>query len=314
MARESRRPARELRQPPARTLTRKPLSEQAFGSILITPAMLAIVGLLFYPMIYAFWMSLNNIDFGTGKFSFAGLQNYIDLFFDPRIIKSFKATLVFSVGVTVITLALSLLLALLLNQNFKGRGLCRALLLIPWAVAPIANGLMWKWMFNPRLGLINNLLISVGVLDHFENWLMKPGPAMIAVIVTMVYKTLPFITLLFLAALQSIPAGLYEAAYIDGAGVFQRFWRITLPLLRPSMVIIKVVLSVNTLKAFDMIYVLTEGGPADATMVANYMAYAQSFKLLRFGYGAALAFVISIVILLMNLAYFKFLYRGVSYE
>lgn len=289
-------------------------TEGAFARALMAPAMITMGVLLLLPAVYAFWMSLHKIHFGTRTYTFVGLRNYIDIFRDPRILNSFVNTLVFSLSVTVITLVLSLLLALLLNQDFKGRELCRALLLVPWALAPLANGLMWKWMLNPRLGLLNNLLITLGLLKDYPNWLMNPRTAMLAVIIAMVYKTLPLITLLFLAALQSIPPQLYEAAVIDGAGVLGSFRRITLPLLKPSMVIILVILSVNTLKAFDLIHVLTEGGPADATAVVNYMSYIQSFKLLRFGYGAALAFIVSLIILLFSMFYYKTMYTSVPYE
>ncbi len=284
-----------------------------FAFYLMLPAILLIFGLLLVPMIYAFWMSLNNINFQTRQYTFVFLKNYTSIFTDARTSKSFITTIIFSITVLSFTIVLSFLFALLLNQSVPGKGVFRALLLIPWAIPQISNGLMWKWMLNARSGIINNFLISVGLLHKFKNWLIEPTWAFVIVCVAMIYKNLPFVTFLFLASLQSIPSQLFESAKIDGAGVFARVRLITIPLLRPSMVIILILLSVATLKAFDMIFILTQGGPADATLVANYFSYVKAFQLLDFGGGAAIAFVISFLILFVNLAYFRMLYKEVKY-
>jgi ABC-type sugar transport system permease subunit len=265
-------------------------------------------------MLYAFWMSLNVIDFQTREYHFVFFRNYGEIFTDSRTANSFITTIYFSISTIIVTIVLSFLLALLLNQDVPGQAFFRAILLIPWAIPSISNGLMWKWMFNARSGIINNLLISLGLLDRFENWLTHLFWALAIVVIAMVYKQLPFVTFLFIATLQTIPDQLYEAAKIDGAGPLKRLFFITIPLVRPSMVIILIILSVATLKAFDMIFILTHGGPADATLVANYLAYEKTFTRLDFGGGAAIAFVISIIILLINLGYFKTLYKEVRYE
>lgn len=288
--------------------------ERSLSFYFMLPAIILTVGILIYPIINAFWISLNKINFMTGEYKFIVFKNYIDIILKSELLKSLQVTFIYSLCVIFGTLILGLIIALLLNKNFKARGFCIAILLIPWAIAPVVNGIMWKWIFNPRFGFFNNFLLSIGVMNSFENFLIMKWPAMIIVILTAIYKWIPFTTFLLIASLQTVPRVLYEAGEVDGVSPIGSFFKITLPLIRPSLVIVLIFLSVASLKTFDTIYVLTSGGPGYETSVINYMAYLQTFKYMNFGQGASLAFLISIIILFVNIIYYKLFLKEVRYD
>lgn len=289
-------------------------SDRLFTIILMAPSIIVMGVLLIYPTINAFWISLNKVNFREQSYEFILFKNYQTIFSNVEILNSLKITLFFSISVIIGTIVIGFSVALLLNREFILKKLCIAILLVPWAVPPIANGLMWKWIFNARFGAFNNFLMSIGLLDKYINWFLMKESALIIVILTSIYKLMPFTVFLFLASLQTIPKEMYEAAEVDGINNSGKLFKITIPLIRPSMIIILILLTVSTLKEFDMIYVLTNGGPGYSTAVINFMAYVQSFKILKFGQGAALAFFISIIILVINIFYYKALYREVRYD
>jgi len=274
--------------------------------------MIFILFVMVFPVIYSFVMSL--FDWRLGKTpKFIGIENFVNIFKIPDIAHSVWITILFALVVTVLAIVFGLFLAVLLNMDLRGSNFIMAILLIPWALPPVVVGLMWKWIFNPRLGTFNNILIAMGLLGNFREWQSEPWPAFIIIVVTTVYKVLPLTVFLLSASLKTIPKELYEAADVDGMSPAGRFFSITLPLVRPSMVIVFILLSVETFKAFDLIYVLTRGGPGNFTSVLNYISYLYSFTFMKFGLGAAIAFFVSFLIVIISIFYYRLTYREVRY-
>lgn len=213
--------------------------------------------------------------------------------------------MLFAVSTVPVETILGLLVALVLHQKFVGRGFVRGLILLPWALPYVVNGAMWKWIFNANYGALNALLLQSGLIDNYQIWLGNPKTAFLLVTIANIWKETPVAAILIHAALQGIPEELYEAAWVDGAGSFRRFLHITLPILRPVIAVTMVVKTVWALKEFDLIYVITGGGPANATNLATFYTYLTTFKFLNFGYGSALAFIIVIAALVVALFYVR---------
>ncbi len=280
---------------------------------MMLPAIIIIFLVMVYPTLYAFYMSFFNWKLGKTP-KFIGFDNYVKLFSIPDILHSIWITLLFAVLVTIFTIVFGLFIAVLLNMELKGTNLAIAFLLIPWAIPPVVNGVMWNWLMNPRFGTFNNVLISLGLLNDFRAWNQEPWPAFFIIVFATVYKLLPLSAFLLSASLKTIPKTLYEVAEIDGASPIGRFFSITLPLIRPGMVIIIILLSVGTFKAFDMIYVITNGGPGNFTAVLNFLSYVTTFKIMNFGLGAAIAFFISFLILIVTIIYYRITFKEVRYD
>jgi ABC-type sugar transport system permease subunit len=204
-------------------------------------------------------------------------------------------------------IALALLVALMLNHPVGRNAFFRVVLLVPWALAPVANAVLWKWIYNANYGVLNMILLGLGVIDKNVVWLGSPWLALNMILIADVWKAVPFIALLLLAGLQNIPSYLYKAARLDGANVWQRFIHVTLPGIKTSLVISIVLQSVWALKVFDLIYVLTHGSPADSTVLLNYLSWRETFSNLDIGYGAAIANVLFVLMFMLSLAYIRVL-------
>ncbi len=289
------------------------LRKNIFSLNLMLPALVIIALVMVYPTVYAFIMSFFRWTFDK-PLKFIGFDNYIKIFTNSLYFHSLWITILFTIVVTILTIVISLYIALLLNMELKGTNLCMAFLLIPWAIPPIVNGIIWGYIFHPRLGTFNNLLIEMGILKKFVAWQSLPWPAFILIVITTVYKSLPLVVLLLSASLKTIPKEIYEASDVDGMSHIGKFFKITLPLIRPSMAIIFILLSISTFKAFDMIYILTKGGPSNFTAMLNYLAYTVTFKQMTFGLGASIAFLSSFLILILSIIYYKTSYREVRYD
>jgi len=289
-----------------------PLKRNSFNINMMLPAIVFILFVMVFPVVYSFVMSF--FDWRLGKTpKFIGIENYINIFKIPDIAHSVWITILFALVVTLLAIIFGLFLAVLLNMELRGSNFIMAILLIPWALPPVVVGLMWKWIFNPRLGTFNNILIALGLLDNFREWQSEPWPAFIMIVLTTVYKVLPLTVFLLSASLKTIPRELYEAADVDGMSPVGRFFSITLPLIRPSMVIIFILLSVETFKGFDLIYVLTRGGPGNFTSVLNYISFLYSFTFMKFGLGATIAFFVSFLIIIISIFYYRLTYKEVRY-
>ncbi|MCC5606666.1 sugar ABC transporter permease [Nostoc sp. CHAB 5834] len=281
--------------------------EQQTAWILLTPALLLLLFVFAYPILRAFWLSVFTRNLGTElQPVFSGLENYVRMAGDGRFWQSLWATTVFTTASVISELLLGLGVALVLNQAFFGRGIVRTTAIIPWALPTSLIGLAWAWIFNDQFGVVNDILRRLGLIETGINWLGDPTLAMIAVVFADVWKTTPFISILLLAGLQSISQDLYEAYSVDGATAWQSFRNITLPLLLPQILIAVLFRFAQAFGIFDLIAVMTGGGPGGATEVVSLYIYSTVMRYLDFGYGAALV-VVTFLILIAAVAIASFL-------
>lgn len=277
------------------------MRDQRFGYALLIPTLLIITTIAFYPIVRGIILSFHEKDLlTTFESQFIGLKNYKDLIFDTRFHKSIINTTVFTIISVAAEFLLGLSFALLLNPPFKGRDFSRASVLIPWALPPAIVAMAWRWIFNDTYGVFGDILIKLGLMDSTVAWLGSPGLAMTSAIFADVWKTTPFITIILLAGLQSIPPELYEAIKVDGAGRLRQFFMITLPLLKPYIALSLLFRTIQAFGIFDLIWVLTGGGPGGSTQTVSLYIYDTSFRYLNLGYGAAIT--VAVVILLFVIA------------
>ncbi|MGA1599098.1 MAG: carbohydrate ABC transporter permease [bacterium] len=274
------------------------------------PALLILIVTVVVPIFYAIYLSFHRYKLKRAKRPFIGLQNYEKILTDSGFWESLATSLVFAVSVVGVIVAVSFFLALLLDQDFPGRGLLRALLLIPWAIPDVVNALLWKWLLHPAFGIMNALFQMGGLIDEYVAWLSSMPSALIWVIIAYSWKNIPLATLLILAGLQTISKSLHEAAMVEGATAWQRTLNITLPLLRPTLTVVLIFETIFALKVFDLIYVLTSGGPGKSTTVLGWSIYINTFKKLDFGTGSALAMILGLLTLFIAIVFYAFLDRG----
>ena len=281
--------------------------EQNTAWIMLLPALLLLLLVFAYPIVRAFWLSLFTQNLGTKlQAEFSGLDNYVRMAGDGRFWQSFVTTSIFTTTSVALELLLGMGIAIVLNQRFLGRSLVRTSAILPWALPTALIGLAWWWIFNDQFGVVNDLLLRLGLIKTGINWLGEPNLARIAVIFADVWKTTPFISILLLAGLQSISPDLYEAHAIDGATPGQSFRQITLPLLMPQILIASLFRFAQAFGVFDLIAVMTNGGPGGATEVVSLYIYSTVMRYLDFGYGAALV-VITFLLLVAMVAIASFL-------
>lgn len=273
--------------------------------------MLATLALVFFPMLQAVVTSLyHHVLWKPREVRFIGLDNYLAVAQDPVAWSSLGRTLLW-IGLTVpLQLALGLAAALLLNQRFWWRGLARSLILIPWALPSVVIALMWSWMYQPQVGLFNDLLLRIGVVSEAVPWLAQPGTALYAIILALVWQGFPFFSIMILAGLQAIPAALYEAAAIDGATPWQQFLEITLPGLKGVLVTAVMLRLIWVANSIDVIIVMTGGGPGYATHTLPLYAFKRTYGSMDFGYGTALAVTFSTLLLGLIVVYLRRVGRG----
>lgn len=279
--------------------------ERRMVAMTLVPALVVTFGVILIPLVEAFWLSFHRYNLTVPGRPFIGLANYAAALSDPGFWQAVGRTLYFTVVSTGLELVLGLAVALLLNERFAGRGLLRALLLLPWALPTIVNGMIWRWIYNADYGALNALLVQLGLIDHYRSWLGSPMGAMNAVIVADVWKMTPLVVMILLANLQTIPGELYEAASIDGAGALGRFRFVTLPHIRAGILVSLVARTIEAFKVFDIIFIMTRSGPANGTQTIAYYAYTETFTGLQFGKGAALSYLIAILITALALIYFR---------
>ena len=286
-----------------------------FAFLLNTPALLIIVLLAGYPIIYSAWISLHKFNLKRPRvFDFIGLSNYRQILESEEFWSALWITLEFTGLVVVLVVLLGLAIALLLNREFPGRDIVRTLILLPWAIPPVVNGLMWQWIYDSKVGALNGLLVSLGLISEYRGWLSDPLSALLALVCADVWNTVPLAVVLLLAALQRIPGELYDAARVDGAGPFQLFRYVTFPWLAQPLLIVLILQTLAAIRAFDVIYVLTAGGPGTATTTLTWKTFLTTFDSLDFGLGNAYAYTISLITLALALGYFRILYRRGDFE
>lgn len=282
-------------------LKRKQWEPWAFAS----PALFLIALVIVFPLVYAFFLSLQNFDLSVGPdFEYVGARNYLEaLFRDQRFLGSVWNTAVIIAPSLALELLLGLGLALLLGRVIRGRPVITALLAIPAMVSPVMGAMAWRMMYGVKYGAINNLGRQVGLLDVYFDWFGSPVISVVAVVLVEVWLNTPFMMLVLLAGLQSIPQEMYESAKVDGATAWQSFWSITLPLLKFTMAVGVMIRLIDLTKLFGLIFILTFGGPGGATETVAFNTYLVGFKDFRMSYAAALSFLIVGGVLVFTLVF-----------
>jgi ABC-type sugar transport system permease subunit len=283
--------------------------EGRFALALLAPAALVVFGVVLYPVARTLVLSLFAVDSPfPGSYPFVGADNYTRVFSDPRFYPVLGHTLYFTLVSTALELGLGIGTALVLNAPLRLRWLWRSIAVLPWALPTIVNGALWRWIDNGQYGVLNGLLSAVGLEPH--QWLGSPFLALNMVIVADVWKNTSIVAFFLLAGLQTIPGDLYEAARVDGAGAVRAFRSITLPMLLPSIAVVLVLRTIEAFKVFDIIYVMTGGGPASGTQTIAFYTYLQAFSNQLFGYGASLAYLIVLAVLALAMGYLRLLRQG----
>lgn len=277
--------------------------------------MLVILLIVGYPIGYSFWLSLHRDNLKQpAKRAFLGLGNYTSLLTDKSFITSITITTLFTVVVVAITMVLSLTLALVLNESFLGRGVLRSLILLPWAIPGVVGGLMWRWIFDAKVGALNGLLVQLGIIDEYKGFLSTPVSAFFIIVAAEVWGMLPFAAMILLAGLTAIPSDIYDAARVDRAGVVQRFRQVTLPWLLHPILMVLILQTMGAFRAFDIVYLLTGGGPGEATNVISMQAIRTALTYTDVGLGSAYAYVIMLITLVMSVGYVGLLHKRGSFE
>ncbi|MDI6696936.1 MAG: sugar ABC transporter permease [Anaerolineales bacterium] len=280
------------------------------GFFLILPSLIIILGISLQPILSTLYFSLFEASRGiNAPQTFIGLGNYVTLLTDAVFWAAIGRTLYFTLVSVGLELVLGLAIAQLIHTRPPGWRFLRTSLIIPWAVPTIVNGTMWRWIYNADYGALNGLLLQLGLINKYIPWLTKPELAMNLVILADIWHSVPFIALILQAALATLPADLEEAAAVDGANALQRFLLIRLPLLRPAILVALVIRTVEAFRVFDIIYVITNGGPAFSTVTISYLTYLETFSFGHIGRGSALSFLISLFTLVMAFVYIRILYR-----
>ena len=283
--------------------------ERRLAWAFVLPALGTIILIAFFPLAYTLWESFHIHDLRMpwrGR-PFVWFANYAELLADGRFWAAMWHTMIFTVGTVALQLAIGLILALALNRAYRGRGLVRAAVLLPWAIPTVVSALLWRFMFDSQAGIVNAVMVDIGFMDAPFVWFTHSLAAWVPIILADTWKMTPFVALLLLAGLQNIDEGLYEAARIDGAGAWQRFRHITLPLLKPAILVALIFRTLDAFRVFDLIYVLTGGGPGTATEPIALYDFNSLLQNLRFGYGSALSVIIFLVAFILALAYIRLL-------
>lgn len=273
------------------------------GWLFLAPALFLLVAVGFYPLLQTFLYSLTDARAGSlDTPRFVGPANFRELLADSLFLEAALTTLLFTISSVALEMVLGLAFALLVHGGFRGRGLMRGAMLIPWALPTVVAARMWAWMLNDQFGVVNDLLYRrAGLLEDPVAWTGTQGIALVSVVLVDVWKTTPFVALILLAGLQTIPGGLYEAANVDGARAWQRFLHVTLPLLKPALLVALVFRTLDALRVFDVVWVLT-GGEFGTETLGTY-AYRQILEYQRLGFGSAASVVIFVGIALFVVLY-----------
>jgi multiple sugar transport system permease protein len=279
--------------------------------LLNAPALLLVLAFSVLPIVYVSYLSVQDLRLGAASFgAFAGLENYRFVLGDPSVARAFWNTLYFSALSVGLATLIGLGIALLLDSGIRGSGWLVLGAVLPWAIPEIVNALMWQWIYNPTYGALNGLLVSLGFLAEYRAWLSTPVSAMHAVIFAYAWKLVPFVVIILYAALRSIPAEIYESAQLDGAGSWAQFRYLTLPLAAPAVVVAVLFCVVWSMRAFDIVYLLTRGGPGEATVILSYLVFAKAFEFGDLGAAAAIACLLALLTFAITCLYLRVLPTG----
>jgi len=288
-------------------------NEALFAFVLVLPTILIVSFQYVYPLTYSFIISFFRSDIRKPGVIFIGLKNYIEIFHNKDLLLSFWRTIYFTVVSISIEMIAGIAIAVAFNKSFRGRGIARSLMLIPWAIPPVVNGIIWNWMVHPKIGVVNFILTRLGILERYKPWLADPHWALNIIVFADAWKWTPLVVLLILAGLQSIPDELYDAAKVDGAGPVKSFFNVTLPLLRWPILVTLLLRTVEAIRVFDIIFIMTRGGPANRTKLTTFYVWEVAFKHHRMGFGSALAYLVTLLIIAFVFLYFKTVKREIEY-
>lgn len=271
------------------------------------PTLIGVLAIMGYPWLYSAWLSLNTINPLIHTWHFVGLENYVNLTQSSDLRNALQLTVIFAAMVVVGTMVVGMIMALVLNATFVGRGAVRTIVLLPWAVTGVVVGQIFLLIFNGTFGTLNGFLYQLGIIHHYIGWLGDSNRALALIAVTAIWSGAPLAALLLLAALQGIPQNLYRAAQVDGAPTLDVFRRITFPYIRPMFLLVIILTTINAALAFDLIYVMTKGGPGNGTTVLPWWGYVTTFQFGQYGQGSAILYTLSLLILLISILYYRLL-------
>ncbi|MCA0457920.1 MAG: sugar ABC transporter permease [Chloroflexi bacterium] len=269
------------------------------GFLFVLPTVLFVSVFFLIPLLMTAFMSLHDWPL-FGERTFIGIQNYLDLFGDRQFIRSLDFTARYTLVITPLIFIVAFILASLVNRRIPFIGFFRTIFFLPVVIGLGISSLLWVWLLNDQVGIINKILLDVGFIEKPQLWLAKPDVAMNVVIVSVIWKTVGFTMVLLLAGMQAIPGELYESAEVDGAGYWQKMRYITLPLLRRTIALALVLSVIGSILSFDQFFIITGGGPRNSTISVVYWIFNNSFTYFKMGYGAAMSIVLMIVLVLLS--------------
>ena len=273
--------------------------------LFLSPTLVIFSAFILFPVFFSFYLSFQKWNMFSGDATFVGLDNYARMFQSAEFWQVLKNTAIYSIGTIPINMALSLWVAYLLNKKLAGKKFLRTAFFAPVIISPVAAALIWRWMYDPNFGLVNYFVEMLGF--NPVNWLNEPTAAMFALIIMSVWKTFGINMVLFSAGLQGIPDSYYEAAELDGAGKFAKFWHITIPMLAPTTFFIMIMSMISSFQVFDLVYVLTSGGPLGSTKVLVFYVYEYAFKFFEMGYASAISYFLFALLFLLTMFQIKFM-------
>ncbi|MBA8821074.1 ABC transporter permease [Ochrobactrum sp. P6BS-III] len=271
--------------------------------LLMLPLLAVMICVIGWPMFETVRLSFTDAKLvGTGG-EFVGIANYVKMLSSSNFQRAFWTTTWFSLISVTAEMVLGVLAALLLNQQFYGRTILRALLILPWALPTVVNATLWRLIYNPEYGALNSLLTQLGIISEYQSWLGEPSAAMTALIVADCWKNFPLVALIALAALQAVPRDITAASLVDGAGPLNRFRFVILPYLAGPLMVALVLRTIEAFKVFDIIWIMTRGGPANSTRTLSILVYQEAFSFQRAGSGASLALIVTLIVTVLALGY-----------
>jgi multiple sugar transport system permease protein len=284
----------------------KKLASRREAYFFASPALFLIVAFVVFPLLYSLYLTFQNYDLAIGPPSeFVGFENYTEMLEDKRFWRSWLNTFIIIFPSITLQLLLGLGIALLLNRIPRGKAFITSLLIIPAMVSPASAAMVWRMLFGVKYGGINNALMQLGLMDVYFDWFANPVRAILAIVMVEVWHNTSFMMIVLLAGLQSIPPDLYEAGEVDGASTWQKFWYITLPLLKFTMIVALLIRMIDLTKIFGLIYLLTFGGPAGSTQTVAFSTYLAGFQDFRISYASALSYVIVVGVFILTLVFQK---------
>ena len=297
-------------------LHHRPWKKNVPGYLMVLPAFLVLAAIMFYPIFYTIRMSLSNVDISSSGyiFDFIGLQHYIDIFTNSVYWDSIWFTFYFAFVTVAVEIVLGLLIALAINKVKRLLNVSLVVMLIPWALITVVSGQMWSYIYNAVYGVLNYVLETLHLIDSPIAWLATPDTAVISMMIAEIWKTTPFVVIILLAGLQMVPKDQYEAASMDGANVWQQFWKITLPAIKGSIAVSIIFRLLQAFGVFDLPFVLTGGGPGNATQPVAMLAQKSLFQNLNFGLGSAISVSVVFFIIMLSITFYPLIRSVVKGE